>query len=157
MTNTCFLNVDLNVLSRRRLDPLATALERRGVFVHYVGPERSRHGAHFSLTGIAGVSSADTLTRTLARHITALRPAVRALWDNAVPRTIDIGIQAGVRPPSYEVCIASQTIVLVAALGARVVMTTYSAGVLPQGPIRRPAAGAAPPSPGVQRTRYARR
>lgn len=157
MSDTCFLNVDLDVLSRRRLEPLATALERRGVFVHYVGPEGSRHGAHFSLTSIAGVSGADTLTRTLAGHIAALPPAVRALWDSAASRTFNIGIQAGVRPPSHEVCIASQTIALIAALSARIVITTYSAEVLPPGPTRNPAAGAAPPNPGMQRTRYARR
>jgi hypothetical protein len=157
MSDTCFLNVDLDVLSRRRLEPLASALERRGLFVHYVGPEGSRQGAHFSLTSIAGVSSADTLMQKLAGHIAALPPTVRVLWDNAASRTFNVGIQAGVQPPSHEVCIASQTVALVAALGAQVVITTYSAEVLPPGPNRTPAAGAAPPNPGMQRTRYGRR
>ncbi len=157
MSDTCFLNVDLDVLSRRRLEPLATALERRGLFVHYVGPEGARQGAHFSLTSIAGVSSADALMRKLAGHITALPPAVRVLWDNAASRTFNIGIQAGIQPPSHEICIASQTLALVAALGARVVITTYSSEVLAPGSTRTPVEGATPPNPGMQRTRCARR
>jgi len=45
---TNFLNVDLDILSRSRLEPLVAAFGKN-VSVHYVGAEGSRYGAHLSL------------------------------------------------------------------------------------------------------------
>jgi hypothetical protein len=47
---TTLLNVDLDIISKSRLEPLVAAFGSK-VSVLYVGPERSRYGAHLELGG----------------------------------------------------------------------------------------------------------
>jgi hypothetical protein len=120
---TSFLNVDLDVWSRRPLEPLVEALGKR-IIVHHVGREGRRHGAHVSFSGFG--QSADALTRALARLVEKLPEPARTLWDGATAREFNVGIQAGLTPFSHEIRITAETLEMVARLGGTVVVTTYA-------------------------------
>ena len=122
-----FLNVDVDVWSKFPLDQLIAALGNK-VFVHYVGLEGKRYGAHFSLAG-SFQKDADTLTSQLATLISKLPTAARKLWNSAQVRQFNIGIQGGVKPLSHETCIKQQTLEAVVRVRGSVVMTTYAAQV----------------------------
>ena len=120
---THYLNVDLDVWSRRPLESLVAALGRR-VCTHYVGREGRRYGAHVSLARTS--RSADTTARALARLIEKLPKAARRSWDTATAREFNIGIQAGVTPYAHEVRLSPATLAIISRLAGRVVVTTYS-------------------------------
>ncbi|HTC94483.1 MAG TPA: hypothetical protein VK699_13675 [Terriglobales bacterium] len=124
---THFLNVDVDVWSKFPLDQLIVALGDE-VFVHYVGLEGERYGAHFSLSH-SFQKDADTLTRRLATLITNLPRTARKLWNNAQVRQFNIGMQSGVKPPSHKICIKKQTLEAVVRVGGSIVVTTYAAQV----------------------------
>ena len=120
---TRFLNVDLDILSKARLEPLVEAFGKR-VSVHYVGREGRRFGAHLALLSYG--QSADALMSALARLVKRLPPRARRLWNGAIAREFNIGIQAGLKPRSHELRIDEETLALVASLGGRIVVTTYA-------------------------------
>jgi hypothetical protein len=122
-----FLNVDVDVWSRSSLQAVVDALGAR-IFVHHVGLEGREYGAHFSYSG-SFQKDVDTLTRRLARLLKQLPPAARKAWDKARVRDFNVGIRSGIRPSSLEFAIKADTIKLVADIGARIVITTYSAQV----------------------------
>jgi len=154
---THFLNVDIDVLSRSRLEPLVEALKPR-IFVHYVGPEGQIQGAHFSLDRSHG-KTADILVRQLAQLIGALSGTPLRLWNSARTRDFNIGIQSGLSPICHELGLEPRTIALVSALNGRIVFTTYGSQRPPSRIAAKapPAEEEAPPNPSLQRTRYARR
>jgi hypothetical protein len=120
---TSLLNVDLDVWSRRPLEPLVEALGKK-ILVHHVGREGRRHGAHVSLSSER--PSADALTRALARLVEKLPKAARKLWDGATAREFNVGVQAGLTPFSHEIRLTAETLEMVAQLGGTVVVTTYA-------------------------------
>ena len=120
---TSFLNVDLDIWSRRPLEPLVEALGKK-ILVHHVGKEGRRQGAHLSLSRCG--QSADARTRALARLVEKLPKAARKLWDDATAREFNVGIQAGLTPFSHEIRLSAETLEMVARLGGSVVVTTYA-------------------------------
>jgi hypothetical protein len=143
---TTLLNVDLDIISKSRLEPLVAAFGSK-VSVLYVGPERSRYGAHLELGGARFPRSADTAIEALAALVSHLPRPARKLWDQARVKDFNIGIQGGFRPHCSEFPLNAETLRAVARLGARVVVTVYSAhemsnaGTRPSG--RRSKRGAA--------------
>jgi hypothetical protein len=121
---TRFLNVDVDVWARFPLDDLVAAFGSK-VFVHHVGPEGRRHGAHFSLAG--GGDDADQLTRRLVALVTGLPRTARSQWSRAIAREFNVGIQGGIEPRTHEVRLEADTLALVARVGGRLVVTTYAA------------------------------
>jgi hypothetical protein len=122
---THFLNVDVAVWSRSKLEPLVAAFGRR-IGVHYVGPEGKGNGAHFSLAK-SFEKDANTVARQLATLVTKLPRPARRLWDGARQRDFNIGIQAGIKPHSPEYALEPETVRLVARVGGRIVVTIYAA------------------------------
>ena len=120
---TSFLNVDLDIWSRRPLEPLVEALGKK-IFVHHVGREGRRHGAHLSLSSSG--QRADVLTRALAKLVAKLPKTARQLWDDATAREFNVGIQAGLTPFSHEIRLSPETLEIVARLRGSVVVTTYA-------------------------------
>lgn len=139
---THFLNVDLDVWSRSPLDALVAAFGR-AVFVHYVGPEDKRYGAHLSVAG--GGDDADVLTRKLIRLVMKLPRGARKLWDQAQAREFNVGVQGGVKPHCYEIRIKPETLELVARLRGRMVVTIYAAEVQARQPIKPSGKKSRPP------------
>jgi hypothetical protein len=122
---TTFLNVDLDIISKSRLEPLVAAFGKK-VSVLYVGPERSLYGAHLELGGPRFPKSADMAIRALAALVRQLPRKVRRLWNHARVKDFNIGIQGGYRPHCSVFPLNVETINAVARLGARVVVTVYS-------------------------------
>jgi hypothetical protein len=127
---TRFLNVDVDVWSTFPLDTLVAAFGER-VFVHYVGSEGKVFGAHFSIPG--GGRDADRLTQQLVALVVGLPKAARGLWNRAMVREFNVGIQAGIKPHSSELRLEGTTIAAVARVHGRLVITTYAAEVKSRG------------------------
>jgi hypothetical protein len=128
-----FMNVDLDVLSRSRLEPLAEAFGR-AVRVLHVGREGRLYGAHFELADSYG-KDADTLMQEFVDLIRRLPPSVRQLWNGATSRDFNLGIQSALKPHCHEMRLSVETLDAVSRVGGSVVITTYA-------PIRELPAGA---------------
>jgi len=120
---TNFLNVDLDIFSKSRLEPLVAAFGDR-VEVHYVGREGSRYCAHLE-RGFP--RNADTGIKALAALVRQLPGRARKLWNNAQVKDFNIGIQGGIKPHYCEFPLHLETLSEVVKLGARVVITVYAA------------------------------
>jgi hypothetical protein len=120
-----FLNVDLDILSRAPLEPLVAGFGKK-VLVLYVGKEGRRFGAHLELAKSHG-KNADRAIRDLAALVCKLPKPARRLWNEAQSRDFNIGIQSGSKPRMYELHVTASTLEAVAALGARLTVTTYAA------------------------------
>ena len=123
MRRTHFLNVDLDVTSRTPLDVLAAALSSY-VIVNYVGRERRRHSAHFSLYR---PRNADAAIGQWADRLTALPAPARRLWREAETRVFNVGFQSGLGPQIFEAGIGTAALAAAARLRASVVVTIYGA------------------------------
>lgn len=117
-----FLNVDLDIYSRTKLEPLVAAFGEN-VFVLYAGRERGLYSAHLELAGYC--KTADAAIRSLAALVCRLPPAKRKLWNAATTRDFNIGVQSAARDRPFEMELAAPTIRLVSSLNARVVVTVY--------------------------------
>jgi hypothetical protein len=51
------------------------------------------------------------------------------VWNQAYRRDFNVGIQAGLKPHSYELSLKPETLKLVSSVNARVVVTIYAAEV----------------------------
>jgi hypothetical protein len=123
LNQTTFLNVDLDLCSRSNLQPLLSALEPKILILH-AGRHGRMYRAHVELA--RSPKSADAAIRGFATLIGALPRSERRLWDAATIRDFNIGVQAGIRPHAHEVPLARETIDIVSALKARIVMTVYA-------------------------------
>ncbi len=123
--DTFFLNVDLDVFSRRPLEPLAIALGSK-VLLLYVGREGRRYRAHFELS-VANRKSADALIVGLVGLVKSLPRAAKSVWNEAYRRDFNIGVQGGFSPHSYELSLKPETLKMVGSVNARVVLTIYAA------------------------------
>ena len=121
--HTAFLAVDLDIVSTRSLQPLVDAFGR-SVIVNYVGREGRRHTAHLGL-GLFR-HSADAVIRAWVRRVEKLPPPARRLWDAALAREFNIGIQAGLKPFSHQLRIEAETVRQLARVNGRIGVTTYA-------------------------------
>jgi hypothetical protein len=124
---THFLNVDLDIFSKSELEPLVEAFGDK-VCIHYLGREKKFYSAHISLSRTR--KQADFLIQEFARLIERLPRPARKLWDSAISRTFNIGIQAGKQPQSFETALSQETIRQVSALKATIAVTIYGSHVL---------------------------
>jgi hypothetical protein len=118
---SAFLNVDVDVFSRIPLDALVAAFGQK-VMVHYVGRERRRYSAHFSLWS---PRHADAAIKRLAQLIVKLPKPARRLWDQASKRVFNVGYQSGYHPRSFESEISSAGVAAAASVGASITVTIY--------------------------------
>jgi hypothetical protein len=113
-----FLNIDIDVRSRRSLASLAAAVPWAGQ------PLQDSHWLVWSAH--ASAPTADATARVLVRQINAPPPAARRAWDLATTRTFDIGVRGGMGPRAFEeVTLTHKTLALIAAIRARIQMTVY--------------------------------
>src|SRR5580704_12391259 len=102
-----FINVDLDIHSKSNLQPLLAVLAKK-VCVLYAGRDKRTWSAHLELTRITG--SADAAIRAFCALVQALPRAERDLWNAAKMRDFNIGVQAAMRPFSYETVLAAKTV-----------------------------------------------
>jgi hypothetical protein len=123
--DTQVLNVDLDVLSRMPLEPLAEAFGAK-VLVLHVGRWGRRYGAHFEMADSGYQSDADRLIQRLAALVRKLPRQAKTLWRSAQSREFNVGIQAGRKAPVFELRLQQKTFDAVAAVGGRIVITVYA-------------------------------
>jgi hypothetical protein len=126
-TKTHFLNVDLDVWSRSRLEKLAEALEPR-LSVLYVGSEGKRHGAHFEFNGKRFDTDATYKVLHLLKAVEQLPARARRIWQDASVRELNVGVQAAGKPHSFEVRLSPKAVEAAARAGAGIVLTVYAPG-----------------------------
>jgi hypothetical protein len=133
-TRTRFMNVDLHLAGRRRLDPLLAALGSK-VFVIEFKPDRGQFSAQVTLASkIAGAAARqpDRLLRRLAEVVLKLPKPARTVWNGLLLREFAVSVQAGAEPPCHEIAIAPETLALVTRVGGRLTFATYGAQQAPQ-------------------------
>jgi hypothetical protein len=120
---TEFLNVDLDIRSRRSVAPLLK------VWPSAQTPDRKPgHAPRWALvSGSSYKKSADRVVRDLIALVDSLPPQARRCWTAASSRVFDIGIQAGLAPRNFEdVRLSPATLRAVARVKGTVVVTVYA-------------------------------
>jgi hypothetical protein len=113
-----FLNIDVDVRSRRSLAALAAA------WPWAQRPFQNSRWLVFSARGHA--TTADATAQELIEQVHALPRAARRAWDLASTRTFDIGVQAGISSRPFEkVTLAAETLARIASIRARIKVTVY--------------------------------
>ena len=120
---THFLNVDLDIYSRKNLDALVAAFGQR-VVVLFAGKNRRTYEAHLEIS--AAAKNPDRVIRAFVRLIQALPPSARRDWNAATHREFSIGIQAGAQPNAQDFLIDAATIALAAKVNAAISITIYA-------------------------------
>ena len=135
---TQFLNVDLDIFSKAPLDPIVEAFGKK-VCVLYVGKWGRRYSAHFELAGSGAETEkqADRLVRRLVALVKRLPRQARRLWNEADAKEFNLGIEATVKSPLFELRIQPETLDAVARVGGRIVITVYAPVRLSPGGQRR--------------------
>jgi hypothetical protein len=113
-----FLNIDVDVRSRRSLSALASAWPwaqdpyGNSRWLYYSGHGRGR--------------TAEATANELVKQVIALPSLARRSWDLASKRTFDIGVQGGVGPRAFEkVQRSPETLARISSIGARIKLTVY--------------------------------
>jgi hypothetical protein len=122
-----FLNIDLDVRSRRSLAPLVTAWPRSYQPLIAEGRPNSRW---LILNPPRHVATAEAAAKELLQCIESLRGDARVCWKHAHRRTFDVGIQAGGEGSGRafeEVRLTAETLKRIAAAGAQIQVTVYPA------------------------------
>jgi hypothetical protein len=121
-----FLNVDLEIGSKRSLAPLIAELGSKSpaVSVMYVGRFGGLARAHYEVN--LNTSNADKIAMALVRLVKGLSAPAMKAWRNAKLRDFNIGIQSSTTPHSFEVALAATTVAAIGALGARIAVTVYA-------------------------------
>jgi hypothetical protein len=118
-----FLNIDLDVRSRRSLAPLVAAWP----WSYQPLIAEGRPNPRWLILNPRGVGmTAEVAAKELLRHIGRLRGDARLCWKQAHRRTFDIGVQAGgPGRPFEEVRLTAETLRRIAAAGAHIQVTVY--------------------------------
>ena len=125
---THFLNVDLDIYSRTRLEPLFAALGEDIIVLHE-GRQGSRYSAHLEL--LPPPKTAGAAICGLCTLIRALPSPARRHWDRATKRVFNIGIQAARKDQPFEIDLKPETVRGVSSLNARIVVTVYAPTLVP--------------------------
>lgn len=117
-----YLNVDLEVRSRRDLKPLIDALFPQ-LDTLYVGRIRKAHFASFEISTLR--NSPDSAITEMVRALSKLPEAARRLWDQADDRVFDIGFEQLKGGQRIIWGLRQKTLHEVARLGARIAVSMY--------------------------------
>lgn len=126
-----FLNVDLEIFSKRDLQPLINALGQK-VLVLYSAREERTYRAHLELARTT--KTPDATINAFCALIERLPEAARYLWNQAKRRDFNIGVEAGTssRQPR-EFALSTETLKAAHRLGARIAFTVYAPEKLQKG------------------------
>jgi DNA-binding cell septation regulator SpoVG len=105
---------------------LSVAFDKK-VIIHYVGREKGRYSLHLCIDPHR--KNADSLIRDIVALVNKLPKPARKIWDNAILREFNIGIEAGIRPHAFELRIQTRTLEVVAQVNGRIGITIYGAQV----------------------------
>jgi len=119
-----FLNIDLDVRSRRSLAPLVEAWP----WSYQPLIANGRPNPRWLILNPRGAGvTAESAAKQLLRHIGSLRSSARSCWKQAHRRTFDIGVRAGGPGRAFEeVRLSAETLKRIAATGAHIQVTVYA-------------------------------
>ena len=117
-----FLNVDLEVRSRKNLAPLAAELDRKAVVLHC---ERVRSAWFRRVESGRSHRGPDATIRALCKVVEGLSEPIKNLWRSADRKAFDIGYETNPDAPVFAATVTPGTLRLVAQLGADLVVTIY--------------------------------
>lgn len=119
-----FLNVDLDIRSRRSPSAFVQEMQRRAFVSH---DERIGSVFRVGFELRRQVASVEGALRGFVKIIEGLSPSARAIWDAASERSLNVGVQAGEDAAQLVVRIAPRTLAAVARLEASLAFTVYGA------------------------------
>ena len=126
-SETHFINVDLDIWSKRSLAPLVEAFGSK-VFLLHEGWEDPLYGAHLEMCSTVERDGAEARILQFVEMIENLPPGARRRWNAAERREFNIGLQGAYKPRSYELRLKDSTLAMAARVKAGVVITIYAAG-----------------------------
>ena len=124
MEDARFLNIDLDVRSRRSLAPLISAWARA------YQPLKGKRGpdSRWLILNAFPAETAEAAAKHLLGHVSRLRGDALLSWKQAYRRTFDIGVQAGGPGRAFEaVQLSADTLRRIAATGGQIQVTVYPA------------------------------
>ena len=116
---TEFLNVDLDIRVQDGLEILLDAIAPSMVVL-----DQTSEAASLELTET--YLSIDETTARLIEVVNSLPPEARTILRRCELRSLNIGIQAGTEPHSFEFPISKETVSAIADAGFDVVITVYA-------------------------------
>jgi len=124
-----FLNVDLEIESKSKLDLLAREMGER-VFVLYSGSLPSPKRQLLAIESGRFHKSPDAAIIALCTAVKRLSPASRRLWDGA-HKVFDVGYELRPNERSSRFILKSATLKQVVSLGATLAVTYYQSSEIP--------------------------
>jgi hypothetical protein len=121
-----FLNVDLELTSRAKLDAIVHELGEN-VFVMYSGLPPGKRAGHFVVMELEELSrfrNPDKFINGLCALLEKLKPSSRRLLKGA-RKVFDVGYELLPEEKRIEYALAPETLRRVAALGASIAVTCY--------------------------------
>jgi len=119
-----FLNVDLEIVSRSKLDAIETGV-RDLAHALYCGPAGKKGMFLLALECNEYPKNSDAGILVLCTAVDRLGKAERRLWDRALSRTFDVGYNLEVGVRLVRATVRSKTLARVVALGATVAFSCY--------------------------------
>jgi len=144
---TAFLNVDLEVFSRESLAAFVKGLGR-SVHVLHEGRWGRKYAACVELWASGWNQSPESIIRRILRLLSRMPRSARTLWNRADVRQFNIGVQAALKPRTFELSLSPESVAAIGRLKARIVFTVYAAESPPSVP---PASGESSRRPSVER------
>ncbi len=130
LDDSLFLNVDLDIYSKRDLQPLVDALGD-SVIEMWVGRVRRTYEAHLEVTWEPRKTPSSIILR-FCKLLNALPPAKRRLWNAAKTKSFDVGIEAPKRNRHYWSAVSPEAVRAVAEVGAQIAITIYGPMKVPK-------------------------
>jgi hypothetical protein len=124
--NSGFLNVDLEVYSRRSLQFLVTTLGGT-VEVLFLGKQGALHLAAVELAGSGWQQSPDPIIMRMVKLIRRLPEPARAIWDSASERRFDVGCESPDGSHGFALALRSSTVAAIAEVNGTIAFTIYPA------------------------------
>ena len=131
IVDTGFLNIDLEIFSKRDLQPLINALGEK-VLILYSAREGRTYRAHLELARTT--RTPDATIRAFCALIERLPKAPRYLWNQAKRRDFNIGVEAGTSRQPREFAVSTETLEATHRLSARIAFTVYRPAKLQKAP-----------------------
>lgn len=116
-----FLNVDLEITSRSKLDALAEELGDR-IGVLFIGKIKSRYRLSFEISGVH--RDPDSTILSLCRLIESLSKESRARWD-AANKVFDLGFESSEADCRAAFSLRRKTVQAISQLSAEIGVTVY--------------------------------
>jgi hypothetical protein len=123
LSESLFLNVDLDIYSKADLRPLVDALGN-SIIEMGVGQVCRTYEAHLEV-GWEPRKTPSSIILRFCKLINALPPTKRRLWNSAKTKSFDIGIESPKRNMHFWSVVSPEAVRAAAKVGAQIAITVY--------------------------------